>query len=315
MRDTVLARKLAKGGVARSPLPETDVIGESFARLVEDRLRAIVATTVSAMLLETRVMKLSDAVEDIGVPAMLALVEVEDADTHGLLCIDTDLAYHLIDLTLGGDPTQAPVATTRTFTGIDMSLGKIHHRALLEAFGAAVASITGRPITKGMDIGVQYQNISQLRFAPGYVDVLMFSVALDLGDAARTGNFRLLMPLATLDVIRVSAQGAGTDPGRERPDDLWRIQMRRAAAAAPVTVEAVLHRQRLSLAAIEALQPGDVIEVPDNAVNEIELTIDQPGGRKTAIATGHLGAYRGAKVVKLDIDVDPRLRQHVKAAL
>jgi flagellar motor switch protein FliM len=77
----------------------------------------------------------------------------------------------------------------------------------------------------------------------------------------------------------------------------------------------VLHRQRLSLAAIEALQPGDVIEVPDNAVNEIELTIDQPGGRKTAIATGHLGAYRGAKVVKLDIDVDPRLRQHVKAAL
>lgn len=313
--DTVLARKLRQGGVARSPLPETELVGETLASLVEEGLRPLVKTTVSAMLLETRVMKLSEAVEGIPVPAMLGLIDVEDADSQGLLSIDTDLAYHLVDLTLGGDPALAPVPTTRTFTGIDMALGRLHQEALVAAFGRAVGAIMGRPVAKAMGVGIQYQNVSQLRFAPGYVDVLMFNIALDIGEAARTGKFALLMPLATLDVVRASISEGSAAEARERPDDLWRIQMRRAAATAPVTVDAVLHRLKLSLAAIQALEPGEVLEIPENAVEEIALAIAQPGGKTAVVARGRLGAYRGAKVVKLAEDADPRIRQHVKGAL
>lgn len=314
-QDAVLRRKLSRGGVARSPLPETDVIGETFARQVEERIRPLVKSTISAMTLETRVVKLSEATQDISVPAMLGVVEVEDADTHGLLSIDTDLAYHLIDLTLGGDPAVAPTPTTRTFTGIDMALCRLHLEALLQAFGAAVAAVMGRPVTKRITLSDQRQNISQLRFAPDYVDVLAFTIALDIGDAARTGNFMLLMPLATLDVIRASVQDADADAARDRPDDLWRIQMRRAAAAAPVVVNVVLHRRRLTLAAIEALRPGDVLDVPATAPDDLQLTIRQPGGKTATVATGRLGEYRGAKVVKLGTPMDPRVRQHVKNAL
>ncbi len=313
--DAVLRRKLSRGGVARSPLPETDVIGETLARQVEERVRPLVKSTISAMTLETRVVKLSEATQDISVPAMLGLVEVEDADTHGLLSIDTDLAYHLIDLTLGGDPAVAPTPTTRTFTGIDMALCRLHLEALLRAFSAAVGIVMGRPVTKKITLGDQRQNISQLRFAPDYVDVLVFTIALDIGDAARTGNFMLLMPLATLDVVRASVQEVDDDEARNRPDDLWRIQMRRAAAAAPVVVDAVLHRRHLTLAAIEALKPGDVLDIPASAPEDLQLTIGQPGGKTAIVATGRLGEYRGSKVVKLGTPIDPRLCQHVRNAL
>lgn len=312
--NSVLSRKLSQAGVARSPLPDTDLVGETYARMVEDRLRPLVKSGISAMPLEIRVVKLMTAVQDISVPSMLGLVEVEDADTQGLLCIDTDLAYHLIDLMLGGDPAVAPVATTRTFTSIDMALCKLHLDALLAAFAAAVGSVLGRPITKRMSVGDQRQNISQLRFAPDYVDVLVFQIALDIGEAARTGNFSLLMPLATLDVIRASAQDAAAEKG-ERPDDLWRIQMRRAAAASPVVVDAVLHRQMFTVSEIQKLRPGDVVTIPATAPSEIALTIRQPGERTAVIGSGRLGAYKDAKVIKLDAAVDPRIHQHVRAAL
>src|SRR5690606_31059203 len=39
---SVLSKKLRQGGVARSPLAETDVIVESFGRGIEDRLRLLV---------------------------------------------------------------------------------------------------------------------------------------------------------------------------------------------------------------------------------------------------------------------------------
>ena len=39
---SVLGKKLRRSGVARSPLPDSDLIGETFARGIEDRLRPLV---------------------------------------------------------------------------------------------------------------------------------------------------------------------------------------------------------------------------------------------------------------------------------
>jgi flagellar motor switch protein FliM len=310
----VLIRKLKSGGIARSPLPDTELIGDTFARLVEDRLRPLVKTIVGAMVVEARVTKLSEALQQVSVPAMLGVVEVEGASTEGLIGIDTDLAFHLIDLMLGGDPALAPAPTARAFTGIDMALGRMQLEALIAAFVEAVSVAFGRPLTRRIAVREQRQNVAQLRIAPDYVDVLVFSIALDLGEAARTGSFRFLLPLATLDVIRSALQDRMVEAA-ERPDDLWRTNMRLAAASSPVTVDAVLYRHRLPLAELHALKPGDVLELPANAIDEVQLLIGQPGGRTALVATGRLGAFQGAKVVKLETPLDPRVRGHVSRAL
>jgi flagellar motor switch protein FliM len=246
---------------------------------------------------------------------MLGVIEVEDADSQGLLNVDTDLAYHVIDLMLGGDPAAAPVPTTRTFTSIDMSVCRLPLDELVSAFVEAVSSTLGRPLAKRVAIRDQRQNISQIQVAPDYVDVLVLSIMLDIGEAARTGTFDLMLPLAALDTILAAFRGQSGEAARHRPADLWKVQMRRTAAAAPVRVDAVLHRQALSVAAIQALRPGDLLEIPGTAPDEVQLTIAQPGERTAVIATGRLGAYQGAKVVKLATPIDPRVHDHVKRAL
>lgn len=313
--ETVLSRKLRHGGVARSPLPDTELIGETYARFVEDRLRPILKTIIGAMVIDCRVAKLSDAIANISIPAMLGLVDVEDADTPVLLNIDSDLAFHLIDLTLGGDPAAAPPPTTRSFTAIDMSLCRIHLEAVLAGFGDALAINLGRPLTRKLSIKDQRQNISQLRLAPEYVDVLVISVGLDIGEAARTGQFDLILPLSALDVIRAAMKAPGNAESKARPDDLWKLMMRRTAATAPVHVDAVLDRQKLSLATIQRLRTGQILEISAKSPQDVQLTIGQPEGRTAVIAVGRLGVCEGKKVLKLVTPLDPRVKQHVDRAL
>ena len=312
---TVLTRKLRKGGVARSPLPETDVIGETLARGIEDRLRPLVKTTLAAEVSAPRVVRLGDAIGAIGAPALIGVVEIEDADTPALIAADAGLAWHLVDLTLGGDPSAAPPPGARALTGIDMALGRLHLEAVLAAFSAAIAAGLGRPPTKALRLRDQRQNAAQLRLAPDYIDVLVIRLALTLAEAGRRGACDIILPLSALDVIRASVEARASAAARERPNDLWRTLMRRAAAAAPVRVDAVLHRQEMSLAALQGLRVGQILEVPREAPGAIALTIDQPGRRRALIATGRLGAFRDAKVVKLESPLDPRLLRHLQRAL
>lgn len=311
----VLSRKLRHGGVARSPLGETDLLGETFARGVEDRLRVLVKTLIGTAVGTARVAKLADATRAVTGPAILGLVDVEDADTPGLIALESDLAYHLIDLTLGGDPALAPEAQARPFTAIDMALGRLHLDAILAAFGQAIGASLGRPLTKGLAIRDLRQNLSQLRLAPDYIDVLVLDMGLTLGEAGRSGRFLLILPLSALDVIRASIQARNVQAAKDRPNDLWKTLMRRAAASAPVRVDAVLHRQTLSLAALQALHVGQVLEIPRQAVEEIRLAIPQPGGRTALLAVGRLGAFQDNKVVKLAAPPDGRVVAHIERAL
>jgi flagellar motor switch protein FliM len=311
----VLSKKLRQGGVARSPLPDTDLIGETFARGVEDRLRPLVKTMLAAEVAPPQVTRLSDARREMSSPAQVALVDIEDAETPALMYLDSDLAYHLIDLTLGGDPSTAPAAAPRSLTAIDTALGRLYLEAVLQAFEVAIAVGLGRPLPKAMRLRDHRPNVPQQRLAPDYIDVLTIRMTVTLAEAGRRGVCELIVPLSALDVIRASVEARASQSARERPNDLWKTLMRRAAAAAPVPVDAVLHRQPLSLAALHGLRVGQVLEIPRAAAEAIQLTIAQPGGRTALVATGRLGGFQDRKVVKLATPVDLRLVQHVARAL
>ncbi len=132
----VLSKKLRQGGVARSPLPDTDLIGETLARGVEDRLRPLVKTMLAAEVASTRVTRLSEARREMASPAQVALVDIEDAETPALMYLDSDLAYHLIDLTLGGDPSSAPAPVARE-----------PHRDRRARWGGSISTRCCRPST------------------------------------------------------------------------------------------------------------------------------------------------------------------------
>lgn len=314
--ETTLARKLKRQGTARSPLPDSEFVGQALARQIEKGLKPLVKAPVSALLLSQEIVKVSKALEDVSVPAMLCLVGIERAKLQGLLMLDADLAYHVIDLMLGGDAAVAPPPITRTFTAIDMSLCGLAQSTILAGVGEAIAAAFDRPFAGELAIAGQMQDITQVRFTAPHVDALVYTIVLDIGPAARSGVVKLFLPLGLLDVVCATMRTeTGERPPEEETFDLWAIQMRRAAAVAPVTFDAVLHAQKMPLDRAMQLAVGDVVEIPDTAVGRISLRVTQRDGTRIELATGKLGSYRGAKVVKLHESIDDRARRHVARAL
>ncbi len=313
--ESALNRKLRHGAVARSPLSDPGGTGETLARSVEDRLRPIVRCDIEASLSAAMVSRLSDATRPITAASMIGVVSVAGAETQGLIAATPELVDHLVDLTLGGDPAAAPEPAERPLTEIDMTLCRLHLAAATEALCDALAAGLGLPVAGALTLREQRRSLAQLRIAPETADALVFGLALRLGAAGRKGQFLIVLPLSAIDALR--AAGASGPPilSQERPSDLWRAHMRRAAATARVPLDAVLHSQRMSLAAVRALEVGQVIEIPRRATEEVRLALPQPGGRAAILATARLGAYRDAKVVKLATAPDARVASHVARAL
>ena len=309
----VLQRMLSGRRVGRSPLPDLDLIGENFGRQMEDALRPILKTTVGALILDCQVTKLADVLDRIPVPSMLGVIEAEGADRMALVNLGSDLVYHVVDMRMGGDATVAPATTTRSFSAIDTQLCRDVLDAVLASFSRAVEESLGVPLDTVFRVAGQKQDISTVRIAPASADVMLITASLDIGEAARSGEFDLIVPLSILDVLRAAILEAETlEPAA--PNDLWVSQMRRCAAEAEVPLHGILHRLTLPLSAVEQLQEGQVIPIPCNALTQVEMVQSLGTRYQATLAHGRLGMFEGEKVIKL-LDEPPAALQDSIARL
>ncbi|MEM8658665.1 MAG: FliM/FliN family flagellar motor switch protein [Pseudomonadota bacterium] len=294
----VLERKLSSRRVGRSPLPELELIGENFGRVLEEHLRLILKATVGALILDCEVTKLADVLDRIPVPSMLGLIESESTDRMGLVNLGSDLVYHIVDMRMGGDGAQAPQPTTRSFSAIDAQLCMDVFDAILISFSKAIEESLGVPLEAVFSIAGHKQDINTVRIAPKSADVMLISASLDIGEAARSGDFELIMPLSILDVVRAQILQSDVND-LVAPNDLWLLQMRQCAAEAEVPLHGVLHRFKLPLTRIEELSVGEFLEIPRSVLTQVELTQAVGTEYEVPLASGRLGTYEGEKVLKL----------------
>lgn len=306
----VIARKVSSARVSRSPIPRVEDIGEDFAKLLDDRLRKLLKTITSAIILSCEVKKLPRVLEQIPVPAMLGVVTVKNSSAMALVNVSNDLIYHIVDLRMGGDSEQSPVATARSITALDAALCGDFVEALLGAFTQAVTVNLRAPGLDWMRLKQFEQHVSMARIAPENADVLVLNVSLDIGEAARSGDFDLIIPLSVLDSFKAASVAAPKPRPGGGAADLWAARMSQAAREAPVRMTAVLHRLRLDIGEIGRWRPGDVLPLPDGARGRIEFVI--AGREETPFAQGRLGAVEGHKAVKLTDPPEAALVAHLR---
>lgn len=303
----VLPRKLSSRRVGRSPLPDLELIGENFGRILEDSLRPILKTTIGALILDCEITKLADVLERIPVPSMLGVVETDSTDRMALINIGSDLVFHIVDMRMGGDATVAPPVTTRSFTSIDAQLCMDVFDSVLRSFSKAVEESLGVPLDADFRVAGHKQDINTVRIAPKSADVMLISASLDIGEAARSGDFDLIMPLSILDVLRAALmQTSVTD--HVAPNDLWLLQMRKCAAEAEVPLHGILHRMTLPLASIEELEVGQVLRLPRSALTQVNLVQAMGTMHEAPLAVGRLGSFEGEKVLKLSESPSPAMQ-------
>ncbi len=122
---------------------------------------------------------------------------------------------------------------------------------------------------------------------------MMMRFRVSLGFGAKGGDWFLIVPETTT----LSTESKPVEPEAAASRD-WQAKLEAAVNCSEVTITATLARLKLTLTDALRLRPGDVLTVPDSALETLSLeTIHHE-----PLGVGRLGQARGQRAVRLTAD-------------
>jgi flagellar motor switch protein FliM len=228
-------------------------------------LRNFTSDNVEVSLDNISSIRFGDYLNSIPLPAILSVFRAEELNNFGLLTIDSNLIYSIVDVLLGGRRgTAAMRIEGRPYTTIERVLVQRMVEVVLADAKLAFEPLT--PVTFNLD-----RLETNPRFAaiarPANAAILV-KLRVDMED--RGGRIELLLPYATLEPIRkmLLQQFMGDKFGR---DNIWEGHLATELWTTKLEVRAVLDEQQVNLRKVLNLKVGDTLILNATAESLIEL--------------------------------------------
>src|SRR3978361_359433 len=286
--------------VSYERLPMLEIVSDRRVRLLTTSLRNFTSDNVEVSLDNISSIRFGDYLNSIPLPAILAVFRAEELDNYGLLTVDSNLIYSIVDVLLGGRRgTAAMRIEGRPYTTIERVLVQRMVEVVLADAREAFEPLT--PVTFTLD-----RLETNPRFAaiarPANAAILV-KLRIDMED--RGGRIELLLPYATLEPIRkmLLQQFMGEKFGR---DNIWESHLATELWTTQMEVRAVLDEQQLSLRKVLDLKVGDTLMLnatPDSLIELRAGVIPLPRGRM------------GRRNAHIAVRVEAPLSPHAKAAV
>ena len=271
--------------VSYERLPMLEIVFDRLVRLMTTSLRNFTSDNVEVSLDNISSIRFGDYLNSIPLPAILAVFRAEELDNYGLLTVDSNLIYSIVDVLLGGRRgTAAMRIEGRPYTTIERVLVQRMVEVVLADAKAAFEPLT--PVNFVLD-----RLETNPRFAaiarPANAAILV-KLRIDMED--RGGRIELLLPYGTLEPIRkmLLQQFMGEKFGR---DNIWESHLATELWSTQTEVRVVLDEQQISLQRVLELKVGDTLMLnatPDSPVElragTIPLTKGRMGRRGHTIA-------------------------------
>jgi flagellar motor switch protein FliM len=264
--------------VSYERLPMLEIVFDRLVRLMTTSLRNFTSDNVEVSLDRITSVRFGDYLNSIPLPAILGVFKAEEWDNSGLLTVNSNLIYSIIDVLLGGRRGQTAIRIEgRPYTTIETNLIKRMIEVVL-----ADAELAFRPLSP-----VKF-NIDRLETNPRFAAIsrpanaaILVRLRIDMED--RGGTIELLLPYATIEPIRdvLLQMFMGEKFGR---DSTWEGHLATEIGQAQIAVDAVLYEAQLPLKQIMKLNVGDtlMLEMKSDAMvivrcGEVALTEGRMG--------------------------------------
>jgi len=288
--------------VSYERLPMLEIVFDRLVRLMTTSLRNFTSDNVEVSLDNISSIRFGDYLNSIPLPAILSVFRAEELDEGlGLLTVDSNLIYSIVDVLLGGRRgTAAMRIEGRPYTTIERALVQRMVEVVLADARAAFEPLT--PVTFTLD-----RLETNPRFAaiarPANAAILV-KLRIDMED--RGGRIELLLPYATLEPIRkmLLQQFMGEKFGR---DNIWEGHLATELWTTQVEVRAVLDELQMPLRQVLELKEGDTIMLNASPDSHVEL-------RSGAIPLTHgrMGRRNHQVAVRVEAPLTPHARKAVQ---
>jgi flagellar motor switch protein FliM len=275
--------------VSYERLPMLEIVFDRLVRLMTTSLRNFTSDNVEVSLDNISSIRFGDYLNSIPLPAILAVFRAEELDNYGLLTVDSNLIYSIVDVLLGGRRGTAALRIEgRPYTTIERVLVQRMVEVILNDAKAAFEPLT--PVNFNLD-----RLETNPRFAaiarPANAAILV-KLRIDMED--RGGRVELLLPYATLEPIRkmLLQQFMGEKFGR---DNIWESHLATEIWTTQMEVRAVLDEQQMPLSKVLNLEVGETLILNANAESPVQIKCGA-----IPLTTGRMGRKGHSIAVRVD---------------
>ncbi len=273
--------------VVHDPLPMLEVVCDRLLRLMTTSLRRFTFDNVEIAIESIESRRIGDYLDTIPLPSMFGVINAQQWNERFLLISHASLSFAMIDVLLGGAQGHRPRIACRPFTPVEIALSKRMLSVILNDLKAAFRPVTNIDFElERIESNPRFATISRLVNA-----AVVCKMRIDMD--VRSGDLDLVMPYATLEPVRpqLMKKFQGEKLGA---DTRWNGRMAFEAAKSFVTLKAILFEQRLPLAKLYKLKPGDTLLVEHSHGANVTVRCG-----KTELALGLIKDIRGHVAIEI----------------
>lgn len=276
--------------IVHGKIPAVDAIMDKFAHRLTSTLTSAIRRVAEVTPVVSEVKKFRDFLKSLAVPSSIHVFRVDPLQGNGLLVLEPNLVYPLIEFIMGGSPEGQLKIEGRDFTNIET---RLIQKVVKEALG---------------DLNEAWNSLEQVKIElersevnPQFAAVLLPSepvlcIQLEVELELARGMLILCLPFGMVEPYRDRLPGSGSE--RERKARLCTKRLQEHLLEAQVEVSVVLGDAMVPLAKIVEMREGEVILLDSFPGKALSVKVE--GKTKLWAQPGELNGKRAVKIIKLE---------------
>ena len=250
--------------IVRGRMPTMEIINERFARLLRIALYNFIHRSAEVSVGPVRVLKFSEFIRNLPVPANLNLVQVKPLRGNSLFIFDPNLVFLVVDSLFGGDGRFHTRVEGREFTQTEHRIIQQLLGVVFETYGKsweAVYKLEFEFIRS--EVNPQFANIA----TPNEV-VVVTTFEIEFNGVG--GSLHICMPYSMIEPIRELLYST-MQGDHVVADKRWLHMLSKQIQAAEIELTAVLGQAVTTVDQVLKMKVGDFIplNVPENVVANV----------------------------------------------
>ena len=285
--DVVIYDFTSQDKVVRARMPTFDVINERLSREVRASLSSLLQANVDVSTNPFDTLKFSEFVRSLPVPTSLHVFRMEPLRGHGLVVLESQLVYNLIDTFFGGEALGKARVEGREFTTIEEVMIEKAVIAVLKNIAASWAPI--EPVKTSLIRSEMNPQFTAIVLPTDLVIVTRFEIELEQA----AGNLVVCYPYSMIEPLR-NKLSSGVQAEIEEIDTNWRRRIKEVILDSEVDIKISLGSTEITGERLLYMQKGDVIQLDNDASDPLTCYLDG-----LAKMTGYIGVQRGFQAFKI----------------
>lgn len=274
--------------VVRARMPTFDVINEKLSREIRASMSNLLRTNVDVTANPLDTLKFSEFVRSLPVPTSLHVFRMDPLRGHGLVILDSQLVYNLIDSFFGGAGLGTARVEGREFTSIEEVMIKKVVVACLKNIESAWLSI--EPVKTSLIRSEMNPQFAAIVMPTDLVIVTRFEIELE----QVAGNLVVCLPYSMIEPLRAKL-ASGFQAETDDIDLTWRRRLQQIILDSVIDLRIQLGATEISGERLIYMQKGDVIQLDCDAKDMLKGYIGNIPKFK-----GYAGIQRGMQAFRVE---------------